>query len=240
MYGVVAFNTPYARINNINFSLFPDLDYGSFSNLRSDASFTIYLNNYKEDGDLYRITNIGENSANEYSLAAMKYSYEKFDFVEKDEYVDINQDNKKEITFSTDTYISSAFSDLQIQTFFTQGQLFDQNINYLTSINSDYDYSFNIENETLDAGFAENKFKQLKIDFVSIFNSGSVSTNAKVNGLYCIVTKDGKTLKFKILRSEARFINLFLGETTLNRISFNPQYSIDFYAFDQNIKLINV
>lgn len=240
LYGVVAFNTPYARVNDVNFSLFPDLNYGSFSNLRSDASFTIYLNDYTEDGDLYRITNIGENSANEYSLAAIKYSYEKFDFVEKDEYVDINQDNKKEIVFSTDTYISSAFTDSQIQTFFTQGLLFDVNINYLTSINSTYDYSFSIDNETLDAGFTENKFKQLKIDFVSLFNSSSIATNSKIHGLYCIVTKDGKTLKFKILRSEARFINLFLGETTLNRINFNPQYSIDFYAFDQNMKLINV
>lgn len=240
LYGVVAFNTPYARVNDVNFSLFPDLNYGSFSNLRSDASFTIYLNDYTEDGDLYRITNIGENSANEYSLAAIKYSYEKFDFVEKDEYVDINQDNKKEIVFSTDTYISSAFTDSQIQAFFTQGLLFDVNINYLTSINSTYDYSFSIDNETLDAGFTENKFKQLKIDFVSLFNSSSIATNSKIHGLYCIVTKDGKTLKFKILRSEARFINLFLGETTLNRINFNPQYSIDFYAFDQNMKLINV
>lgn len=240
LYGVVAFNTPYARVNDVNFSLFPDLNYGSFSNLRSDASFTIYLNDYTEDGDLYRITNIGENSANEYSLAAIKYSYEKFDFVEKDEYVDINQDNKKEIVFSTDTYISSAFTDSQIQAFFTQGLLFDVNINYLTSINSTYDYSFSIDNETLDAGFTENKFKQLKIDFVSLFNSSSIATNSKIHGLYCIVTKDGKTLKFKILRSEARFINLFLGETALNRINFNPQYSIDFYAFDQNMKLINV
>jgi hypothetical protein len=240
LYGVVAFNTPYARINDVNFSLFPDLDYGSFSNLRSDASFSIYLNDYVEDGDLYRITNIGENSANEYSIAAMKYSYEKFDFIEKDEYVDISQDNKKEIIFSTDTYISSAFTDSQVQIFFTQGLLFDQNINYLTSINSNYDYSFSIENETLDSGFAENKFKQLTIDFENIFNSGSVSTNPKVHGLYCIITKDGKTLKFKILRSEAKFIKLFLGETPLNRINFNPQYSIDFYAFDQNMKLINV
>ncbi len=240
LYGVAAFNTPYARINDVNFSLFPDLDYGSFSNLRSDASFTIYLNDYVEDGDLYRITNIGENSANEYSIAAMKYSYEKFDFIEKDEYVDAAQNDKKEITFSTDSYISSAFTDSQIQIFFTQGLLFDQNINYLTSINSNYDYSFNIENETLDAGFAENKFKELKIDFVNIFNYGSVSTNAKVYGLYCIVTKDGKTLKFKILRSEAKFINLFLGEIILNRVNFSPQYSIDFYAFDQNMKLINV
>lgn len=240
LHGVVAFNTPYARINDINFSLFPDLNYGSFSNLRSDASFTIYLNDYTEDGDLYRITNIGENSANEYSVAAMKYSYEKFDFVEKDEYVDINQNNQKEIVFSTDTYVSSAFTDSQVQTFFTQGLLFDQNINYLTSINSNYDYSFSIQNETLDAGFTENKFKQLKIDFVSIFNSGSISTNPKVYGLYCILTKDGKTLKFKILRSEAKFINLFLGEISLNKVIFNPQYSIDFYAFDQNMKLINV
>ena len=240
LYGVAAFNTPYARINDVNFSLFPDLNYGSFSNLRSDACFTIYLNDYTEDGDLYRITNIGENSANEYSLAAMKYSYEKFDFIEKDEYVDINQDNEKEIVFSTDVYISSAFTDSQIQAFFTQGLLFDKSINYLTSINSNYDYSFNIENEILDASFAENKFKELKIDFVSIFNSNSVSNNVNVYGLYCLVTKDGKTLKFKILRSEAKFINLFLGEIPLNGINFNPQYSIDFYAFDQNMKLINV
>jgi len=118
--------------------------------------------------------------------------------------------------------------------------LFDQNINYLTSINSVYDYSFSIENETLDAGFTENKFKQLKIDFVKIFNSGSVSTNPNVYGLYCIIIKDGKTLKFKILRSEAKFINLFLGEIVLSSVNFNPQYSIDFYAFDRNLKLINV
>jgi hypothetical protein len=240
LYGVVAFNTPYARINDVNFSLFPDLSYGSFSALRSDASFTIYLNNFTEDGDLYRITNIGENSSNEYSLAAMKYSYEKFNFVEKDEYIDESQNNKKEIIFSTDNYISPAFTDAQIQAFFTQGVLFNKDINYLTSINSDYDYSFSIDNETLDSGFTENKFKELKIDFVALFSSGSLSTNAKVYGLYCIITKDGKTLKFKILRSQAKFINLFLGEIPLNRFSFSPPYSIDFYAFDENMKLINV
>ncbi len=240
LYGVVAFNTPYARINDVNFSLFPDLSYGSFSALRSDASFTIYLNNFTEDGDLYRITNIGENSSNEYSLAAMKYSYEKFNFVEKDEYIDESQNNKKEIIFSTDNYISPAFTDAQIQAFFTQGVLFNKDINYLTSINSDYDYSFSIDNETLDSGFTENKFKELKIDFVALFSSGSLSANAKVYGLYCIITKDGKTLKFKILRSQAKFINLFLGEIPLNRFSFSPPYSIDFYAFDENMKLINV
>jgi hypothetical protein len=47
-------------------------------------------------------------------------------------------------------------------------------------------------------------------------------------------------LKFKILRSEARFVNIFLGEKPTSSGNYSPSYFIDFYAFDKNLKLINV
>lgn len=240
LYGVAAFNTQYASINNINFSPFPDYDYGSFSFLRSDASFTIYLKDYSNDGDLYRIVSISENSPNEYSLSAMKYSYEKFDFVEKDEYIDTKQYLQKEIVFATDNYIYSAYTDSEIESLFVSGYISEKSINYLTSLNTFYDYSFSIDNESLVLGISENKYIQLKIDFVKLFLFSKVASNLNVYGLCCIINKNGKTIKFRIERDNAKEVNIFLGEVEINSTFYSPKYSIDFYAFDKNMKLINV
>ena len=240
LYGVAAFNTPYAKITNINFSPFPDISYGSFSSLRSDASFTIYLNEESQKDDLYRITNINEISSNEYSISAVKYDNEKFNIIEKDEYVNEKTNDQKEIVFSTDNYILSAFTDTEISQFVTNNTISVRDINYLTSINTDYDYSFIIENETLESSFTLNKYQQMSIDFVNLFASSKINNNTNIYGLYCVVVKNGKTIRFKIEKSSAKIVTIFLGEKNASMNNFSPSYSIDFYAFDKNLKLTNV
>lgn len=240
LYGVAAFNTPYAKITNINFSPFPDISYGSFSSLRSDASFTIYLNEESQKDDLYRITNINEISSNEYSISAVKYDNEKFNIIEKDEYVNEKTNDQKEIVFSTDNYILSAFTDTEISQFVTNNTISVRDINYLTSINTDYDYSFIIENETLESSFTLNKYQQMSIDFVNLFASSKINNNPNIYGLYCVVVKNGKTIRFKIEKSSAKIVTIFLGEKNASMNNFSPSYSIDFYAFDKNLKLTNV
>jgi len=240
LYGVAAFNTSYAKITNINFSPFPDISYGSFSNLRSDASFTIYLNEESQKDDLYRITNINEISSNEYSISAVKYDNEKFNIIEKDEYVNEKTNDQKEIVFSTDNYISSAFTDTEISQFVTNNTISVRDINYLTSINTDYDYSFIIENETLESSFTLNKYQQMSIDFVNLFVSSKINNNPNIYGLYCVVVKNGKTIRFKIEKSSAKIVTIFLGEKNASMNNFSPSYSIDFYAFDKNLKITNV
>jgi len=240
LYGVAAFNTSYAKITNINFSPFPDISYGSFSNLRSDASFTIYLNEESQKDDLYRITNINEISSNEYSISAVKYDNEKFNIIEKDEYVNEKTNDQKEIVFSTDNYILSAFTDTEISQFVTNNTISVRDINYLTSINTDYDYSFIIENETLESSFTLNKYQQMSIDFVNLFVSSKINNNPNIYGLYCVVVKNGKTIRFKIEKSSAKIVTIFLGEKNASMNNFSPSYSIDFYAFDKNLKITNV
>ncbi|NDB79365.1 hypothetical protein EB155_05810, partial [archaeon] len=111
LFAVAAFNTQYTTINEINFSKYPLEPYGSFSNLRSDASFSIYLEDNADQEDLYRIIGINESSTNEYGITALRYDSEKFNTIDKNEYVDQNQYNKKQIIFATDEYIRPAFSD---------------------------------------------------------------------------------------------------------------------------------
>lgn len=240
LYAVAAFNTPYASVNNVNFSPYPDYEYGNFAYLRSGASFTIYLKNYTDDGDLYRLISISENSVNDYSISALKYSKQKFDYVEKDQYIDSFQNDKKQIIFSSDNYISAAFTDSEIESFFNLKYLFDRSINYAKSTNKVYDYFFPIESETLISNYSQYKYKELKIDFVSIYKNSKIAANLNVYGLKCIITKDGKTLTFTIDKNNAKFIEVFLGEISLSQSSFSPQYSIDFYAYDKNKKLILV
>lgn len=240
LYGVAAFNTPYAKITNINFSPFPDISYGSFSNLRSDASFTVYLNEETQKDDLFRITTINEVSSNEYSISAVKYDDQKFNIVEKDEYINEKTNNQKEIVFSTDNYISSAFTDAEISQFAIDKTIYVKDINYLTSINTEYDYSFIIENETLESSFTLNKYQQMAINFTNLFALSKVNNNINIYGLYCIIIKNGKTIRFKIEKSSAKIVTVFLGEKNASLNNYSPSYSIDFYAFDKNLKLTNV
>jgi hypothetical protein len=240
LYGVAAFNTIYAKITNIDFSPFSDVSYGSFSNLRSDASFTIYLNEESQKDDLFRITNVNEISSNEYSITAIKYDDQKFNIIEKDEYINEKTNDQKEIVFSTDNYILSAFTDAEISQFATNNTISVKDINYLTAINSEYDYSFIIENETLESSFTMNKYQKMNIDFTNLFASNKINNNINIYGLYCVIIKNGKTIRFKIEKSSARIINIFLGEKNTSLNNFSPSYSIDFYAFDKNLKLTNV
>jgi len=75
---------------------------------------------------------------------------------------------------------------------------------------------------------------------VSLFSISRIASNPKIYGITCIINKNGKTLKFKIYKNNAKFISVFLGEVPLNSLFYSPKYSIDFYAFDSNLKLINV
>jgi hypothetical protein len=104
----------------------------------------------------------------------------------------------------------------------------------------EYDYSFIIENETLESSFTMNKYQKMNIDFTNLFASNKINNNVNIYGLYCVIIKNGKTIRFKIEKSSARIINIFLGEKNTSLNNFSPSYSIDFYAFDKNLKLTNV
>jgi hypothetical protein len=92
----------------------------------------------------------------------------------------------------------------------------------------------------LISNYSQYKYKELKIDFISIYKNSKIASNLNVYGLKCIITKDGKTLTFTIDKNNAKFIEIFLGEINLSQSSYSPQYSIDFYAYDKNKKLILV
>ena len=234
LYAIVAMKTIYASIKDLYYTSFPDETYGNYANLRSDANFAIYLEENIDKQNLYRISSITENSANDYAISALKYDEEKFKIVEDDKYVDPNQNNQKQIVFSTDDYITSALTDDQIIANITNPPL---DISYVQSINTVYDYSFIIENEVLNANYNLKMYQSISINFVNLF---TYLTNPLVNGLLCNITRNGKILKFKVLRSEARFVNIFLGEKPISSRNYSPSYFIDFYAFDKNLKLINV
>ena len=234
LYAIVAMKTIYASIKDLYYTSFPDETYGNYANLRSDANFAIYLEENIDKQNLYRISSITENSANDYAISALKYDEEKFKIVEDDKYVDPNQNNQKQIVFSTDDYITSALTDDQIIANITNPPL---DISYVQSINTVYDYSFIIENEVLNANYNLKMYQSISINFVNLF---TYLTNPLVNGLLCNITRNGKILKFKVLRSEARFVNIFLGEKPISSGNYSPSYFIDFYAFDKNLKLINV
>jgi len=234
LYAIVAMKTIYASIKDLYYTSFPDETYGNYSSLRSDANFAIYLQENIDKQNLYRISSISENSTNDYSVSAMKYDEEKFKIIENDEYINPNQKNQKQIVFSTDDYVSSAFTDYQVIANITNPPI---EVSYVESININYDYSFIIENEVLNANYNLKMYQSVTINFVDLF---AYLTNPLVYGLLCSVTRNGKVLKFKILKSKARFVNIFLGEKQTSSTNYSPSYFIDFYAFDKNLKLINV
>ena len=236
LYGVIACNTPYAEVNNLNFTTYPDIDYGRFSNLRADANFSIYYDDSSESEDLYRIITINETSANEYNITAMRYSNEKFDYVDEDKYIEKNQNTKKQIVFSTDDYIKSALSDFLI----SEGDnIILRNLSYAEVVSKDFDYSFYIENEIFTSNFNQKKYEVAEINFIKYFSY--LTLNPYVYGLYCTIIKDGKILKFKVNKNEAAKITVFLGEKRESLASQTAlSFDIDVYAFDSNMKLINV
>lgn len=233
LYAVCALKTQYSSITNIVFSEFPMSSYGKFSNLRADANFSIYLENNADQEDLYRIIGITESSGNNYDISALKYSNEKFIDVDDDQYVDKNQYVKKQIVFSTSDYISPLFSTQLINS-----SISTQYLSYVDSINAIFDYSFTIETEILNPNFNLKNFMSIQIDFINLF--ASISNFEYVFGIYCTIIKDGKILKFKILKNEATKITVFLGENRSGSIQNTIAYDIDFYAFDSKMKLINV
>jgi hypothetical protein len=233
LYAVAAFNTQFAKINEITFSRYPLPMYNSFSNLRSDANFSIYLENDAEQEDLYRVVGMNEASANEYGISAMKYNAEKFDVVDKNEYIDENQYNKKQVIFATDDYIRPAFSDTVINENIKQTSL-----SYIQAININFDYSFSIENEVLTDAFNFKNYLSIEINFIELFSK--LKNNKYINGLYCTIIKDGKVLKFKQYKNQAGKISIFLGQNISLQNNNTVVFDIDLYAFDSNMRLINV
>ena len=230
---VGAFYTQFSTIKEINFSRYPLPSYGSFSNLRADANFSIYLENDAEQEDLYRIIGINEASANEYGISAVKYSSEKFEVIDKNKYVDENQFNKKQIVFATDEYIRPAFSDTIINNNIKQTSL-----SYVQANNTIFDYSFAIESEVLTDSFNLANYLSIEINFITLFSL--LANSPYVNGLYCTIIKDGKVLKFKQFKNDSSKITVFLGENTSLQSNSGISFDIDIYAFDSNMRLINV
>lgn len=232
LYGVAAFNTPYARIYDVDFTTYPEINYGNFANLRSDANFSISLREDINDEDLYRIITITETSINEYNLSLMRFSNQKFDFVDEDSFIDKKQNQKKQIVFSTDDYIKPALTDAD-----TSANIQILNMSYAQAVATDFDHVFYIETEVFNTDFSAPIYEYVRINFIEYFNI--LSNNSNVFGLYCNVIKDGKILKFKVYKNEAAKITVFLGqkrEGSQTSISFD----VDLYAFDSNMKLINV
>lgn len=230
---VAAFYTQFTTIKEINFSRYPLPSYGSFSNLRADANFSIYLENDAEQEDLYRIIGINEASANEYGISAVKYSSEKFEVIDKNKYIDENQFNKKQIVFATDEYIRPAFSDTIINNNIKQTSL-----SYVQANNTIFDYSFAIESEVLTDSFNLANYLSIEINFITLFSL--LANSPYVNGLYCTIIKDGKVLKFKQFKNDSSKITVFLGENTSLQSNSGISFDIDIYAFDSNMRLINV
>jgi hypothetical protein len=236
LYSVVAFNTQFSRIDSVNFTTYPDIDYGRFSDLRADANFSIYLQDNVEAEDLYRIITINELSSNEYNISAMKYSKEKFDYVDEDKYVEKNQSVKKQIVFTTDDYIRPAIQDSVLN---DKNNLIIRNLSYSEAVFTNFDYSFYIENEVFTETFNQKIYEAVDINFISFFQV--LKDNPYVYGLYCTIIKDGKILKFKITKDQSAKISVFLGEKRESLANQNPpSFDIDIYAFDKNMKLINV
>ena len=234
LYGVVALYQTFSKISDLSFSAFPDIIYGQYSNLRSGVNFSIYVNENDANFDLFKIISINEVSANEYAISAMKYQQEKFNIIDKNEYVDESQNKPKEIVFSTDSVINELFTDAQISDYIKI-----ISVNYASISTSSYDYSFIIEEEILNGDFFNAKYEYLTVDFISMFNNLIATRRIdNVFGIMCIINKNGKSLNFNILEEDARLVKIFLGESLAGNIS--AKTSIDLYAFDLNYKIINV
>jgi hypothetical protein len=233
LHGVVAMNVPNRTIKNILFSKYPDLTYGKYSNLRSGVNFAIYINEEDSQNDLYKIISINEVSSNEYSFSAMKYEEEKFNIIENNSYVKQNQSKEKQIVFSNDKVINEIFSDSELVTNF---KVFPAN--YEAAVSIDYDYTFYIEKQTLNDDFQNNQFEYAQINFIQLFNILQDRGAKDVFGIMCIINRNGKKLSFNVLKSNANFITVFLGEIQVGGQTFKT--SVDFYAFDSNYKIFNV
>lgn len=235
LYGVVALKSAYASINNLYFTNFPDLMYGKYSELRSGANFSIYINDDEIDDDLFKIISINEVSSNEYAVSAMKYAEEKFDIIDKNIYIEKNQNNKKEIVFSSDSTINELFSSSEIN---SSSVITYSTVNYATAESNDYDYSFYIEQETLNENYLNAQYQSVLINFNTLFTILINRGANNVHGLMCVINRNAKTLSFNILKENQKQISVFLGETQSGNFIYKT--SLDFYAFDQNYKIINV
>ena len=234
LHGVVAMNVPNRTIKNILFSKYPDIIYGKYSNLRSGANFSIYINENDLFFDLYKIISINEISTNEYTISAMKYLEEKFNVIDKNEYVDQAQNKQNEIVFSTYDVVNELFTDVQLSAYTKI-----VSVNYTSISSLSYDYSFLIEQEILNDDFFNAQYESLTVDFISMFNN-LISERGVNNvfGMMCIINRNGKSLNFNLLKEDARLVKVFLGESFTGNIS--AKTSIDLYAFDLNYKIINV
>ena len=63
--------------------------------------------------------------------------------------------------------------------------------------------------------------------------------NVSVSGVLCSVTRNGKVLKFKVLKSNPKIIKICLGESPVGDANI-AAYVIDFYTFNVNNQLFNV
>jgi hypothetical protein len=233
LHGVVAMTYSSTVIKNILFSKYPDVIYGKYSNLRSGVNFAIYINEEDSQNDLYKIISINEVSSNEYSFSAMKYEEEKFNIIENNSYVKQNQSKEKQIVFSNDKVINEIFSDSELVTNF---KVFPTN--YEAAVSIDYDYTFYIEKQALNDDFQNNQFEYAQINFIQLFNILQDRGAKDVFGIMCIINRNGKKLSFNVLKSNANFITVFLGEIQVGGQTFKT--SVDFYAFDSNYKIFNV
>ena len=112
-------------------------------------------------------------------------------------------------------------------------------MSYAEVVSKDFDYSFYIENEIFTSNFNQKKYEAAEINFIKYFSY--LTLNPYVYGLYCTIIKDGKILKFKVNKNEAAKITVFLGEKRESLASQTAlSFDIDVYAFDSNMKLINV
>jgi hypothetical protein len=234
LYGVVALNGAYASITDLYLTHFPDNIYGQYSKLRSGSTFSIYINDTDSEYDLFKIISINEVSSNEYAVSAMRYQQEKFDIIEKNQYIDKNQNKEKQIVFSSEKNINELFSSSEISSC-----LSISTINYVGAVSRDFDFSFLIEGETLNGDYLNNKYEYMTIDFESLFDILLISRGiAFLSGLMCIINRNGKSLTFNVYNNKQQTITVFLGETQLGNASYKT--TVDFYAFDSNDKIINV
>lgn len=234
LYGVVALNGAYASINNLYFTRFPDDVYGKYSEIRSGANFSIYINDADSESDLFKIISINEVSSNEYAISAMRYAEEKFNIIEKNEYIDKNQNKEKQIVFSSEKNISDLFTDSQVS-----ASILINPISYVEAVSKDFDFSFIVESEVLNGDYLNNKYEYITINFEFLFDTLIQSKGAiNVSGLMCIINRNGKSLTFNILKNQQRTLTVFLGETQQGNASYKT--TVDFYAFDSNYKIINV
>lgn len=230
-HGVVAMKVINAKIENLFFSEYPSLNYGKYSDLRSGANFAVYINSDDAKSDLFKIIGINEVSSNEYAISAMRYEEEKFNIIEKNSYVDQNQ--QKQIVFSTDNVINEIFNDTEISLAVKLST-----VNYVTAAASDYDYSFYIEEEILNDSYLNSQYESMRIDFPFLFSILNNRGASNVFGIMCVINRNGKTLTFNILKSNQSLIDVFLGETQAGNVI--SKTTLDFYAFDLNYKIFNV